>query len=66
MNIGNESIGKDTLFSNEPIPMVYHCTIEALLLDSFKKGALPLIELPFKIDSPPNENGANFFPTIVV
>ena len=40
--------------------MVRQCT-RRIVIGSFEKGALPLIEIPFQIGSLPNENGAELF-----
>ena len=46
--------------------MVHQCTRSIVIGSFFKKGTLPLIEIPFQIGSPPNdERGAGLISMIV-
>ena len=53
-----------SLLENEPIEMFIIDWL-AINIGSFENGALPLIEIPFQTDSPPNENGAELLSMIV-
>ena len=56
--------GNAPFFTNEPITMllVHWWTT---VIGSFLNETLPLIEIPFQIGSPPNDDGAEIFSMIV-
>ena len=51
-------------FSNEPMKMVHKCPI-SIVIGSFENEVLTLINIAFKISSPPYENGTELFSMIV-